>query len=214
MGTILASAVVSTVRTTLVDADAVGWSDDELLQYLNEAQRAVVLLKPDANAISVEITLAAGTRQALPADGVAVFDLEFNVASGRRITLVDKEVLDETNRFWPAATRVVDVEHWCADPRERTAFVVTPPNDGTGEVLAVYGAVPEALEAEDPIGLGDHYEPVLIQLTLARAYAKNTQRQDLAKSTAAMQAATTMLGIGSQGQVAVAPRVSSSPGAT
>lgn len=216
MGTVLVSSTISSVRDTLVDANGVTWTDSELEGYYNEALRALVMLKPDAYVVDGPVALVAGTRQNLPAGATAIFDIEFNTVSKARANMVDKELLDEANRFWRAATGETDVQHWCADPRERTAFVVTPPNDGDGSVVAVYGAVPPEVGmstgTSSAIPIGDQYEPALIQYILHRAYAKQTKRFDQAKSQAALQQFMTLLGIGSKGQAAVAPREVNSPG--
>lgn len=216
MGTVLVSDTISNARSTLVDAAGTTWTDADLEAYYNEGLRALALLKPDAYVVDGDVALAAGTRQVLPEGAVAIFDVEYNSTSKRRVTLVDKELLDEMNRFWPAATQETDVQHWCADPRERTVFVVTPPNNGSGSVHAVYGAVPPAVGmstgTSSAIPVGDQYEPAILQYVLHRAYAKNTKRQDLGKSQAALQQFMTLLGIGSKGQAAVAPKVNTSPG--
>ena len=209
----LASVIVNACRVTLIDAAAATWSDAELLGYLNEAERAVVFLKPDAYTVRDYIPMVAGTNQAIPTGGVAVLDLSQNEVSKRRVTLVDKELLDEANRFWQAATEETDVQHWCADPRDPTRFDITPPNDGTGSVLCLYGAVPTAIAAtSNAINLNDSYQYALECFTLSRAYAKNSRKQDLAKSAAYMNEFRQSLGIKATAQIAVAPKVSSNVG--
>lgn len=210
---ILASTILSSVRVTLVDADETTWSGADLLQCLNEAQRLVCQVKRDAYVRRSNVELVPGTNQSLPEDGLAVLDFDHNVASGRVVTMVDKDLLDEANRWWPAATREADVQHWCADPRDPKRFTVTPPNDGTGVLDGIFGAIPPQIEDPDePIGLGDQYESPLIFLVLSRAYAMNTKRFDMVKSDNFLQRAMALIGTGSQSQVAVAPRVSESQG--
>ena len=210
---ILASTILGSTRTTLVDEDEVTWSGADLLQCLNEAQRLICQVKRDAYVRRGNVALAVGTNQSLPEDGLAVLDFDHNVASGRVVTMVDKDLLDEANRWWPAATREADAQHWCADPRDPKRFAVTPPNDGTGVLEGIYGAIPpEITDPGEPIGLGDNYESPLIFLVLSRAYAMNTKRFDTAKSDNYLQRAMALIGTGSQSQVAVAPRVSESQG--
>ena len=69
----LASDCVDAARLALFDpAPGAGWSDAELLTYLNEAIRDSVAAKPDIYPVSGDIPLAAGVVQTLPV-GAMVF---------------------------------------------------------------------------------------------------------------------------------------------
>lgn len=195
------------IRVMLLDSAKATWSDVELLGYLNQALRTTAELKPDAYVRREYVAMVAGTRQELPAGGLAIFDTDENEDSGREATLVEKSLLDHQNRFWPAATPEVDVQHWCADPRDPRRFYVTPPNDGTGSVSCTFGAVPDAVALGGQIPLGDSYHYALRCFALAQAYSKNSKRQDLAKVAGLMQEFRQTLGIRNQAQAAVAPTV-------
>lgn len=209
----LASVIVNACRVTLIDAAAATWTDAELLGYLNEAERTVVFYKPDGYTLREYVPMVAGSKQALPEGGIAILDINDNEVAKSVITLVDKDLLYNENRFWPAATQVRDVQHWCADPRDPRRFDVTPPNNGEGSVEILYGAVPPTIAATDqPINLPDSYQYALECFVLSRAYAKNSKKQDLVKSGGYMQEFRQSLGIKSTAQVVVAPKVSESPG--
>ena len=74
------------------------WSTDELLDWLNMAQKQIVLLKPDAYIVTKVMQLSVGTRQSLPdgssnfqdpseADlpaGILLIDISRNMGSSRR----------------------------------------------------------------------------------------------------------------------------------
>lgn len=70
MPTILASSIITKAATLLQDPTNVRWPADELLGWLNDGQREIVLQKPDAYSINEAVKLAAGTKQALPAAGI------------------------------------------------------------------------------------------------------------------------------------------------
>ncbi len=195
------------VRSTLLDAQKRSWSDDELVGYLNEFQRQTVFLKPDAHTTRAFIPLVAGTSQELPDDGVAVLEIGENEGSGRVATQINAELMTHANRFWPAATYELDVQHWSHDPRDPRRFEVTPPNNGYGSVQCLYGAVPAQITLNDPIAYPDSYEHAAKCFVLAKAYAKNAQRQDLGKAESYMAQYKQALGIKSQAQAAVAPRI-------
>ncbi|MBX3603189.1 MAG: hypothetical protein KF863_21420 [Rubrivivax sp.] len=208
---LLVSAILSQVRVTLLDPNGSTWGDAELLGYFNEFQRTTAFLKPDAHTVRDYIPLEAGINQELPEDGIAVFEIGENEVSGRMATLVDRGLLDHANRFWPAATQEPDVQHWSADPRDPRRFAVMPPNDGTGSIECLYGAVPPAATLGDApdgaMAFPDSYEHAAKCFVMAKAYAKNSKRQDPAKSAAYMADYRQALGIKTTSQAASAPRV-------
>jgi hypothetical protein len=63
-------SVIDRVQKTLQDTTGVRWPVvDELVLWVNDAQREIALLKPDASAKNVTVTLAVGTKQDIPSDG-------------------------------------------------------------------------------------------------------------------------------------------------
>lgn len=209
-----ANTILDTVYKTLQDTRRVTWTEAEVLAYLNEALRATAGVKPDMYVVQEYVTLVAGISQTLPSDGVAFMDITHNQATGRVVTQVDKALLEEANRFWPASTQQAEVQHYTADPRYPLQFTVFPPNDGTGSVYLKYGAVPpELTTVYQSLSIPDSYQDPLVNFVLYRCYSKNTKDQDLTKAAAYRQAWGQALGLKSQAQVAVSPRVSQSPGA-
>lgn len=213
--TINAATITDSVAGTLLDRAHRTWSASDLLVYLNEALRATAGVQPPGfYVVQTEFTLAAGEQQQLPTDAVSLLDVPRNTGA-RVITQVDKGLLDEANRFWPASTRVATVEHFTSDPRNPLRFVVFPPNDGTGVVDLIYNAVPpQVMYSTEDIDVPANYESPLIQFVLAKCYAKNTKRQDLTKSAAAMQQWGTLLGVGANARNAGTPKVVAQPGTT
>jgi hypothetical protein len=210
MGTLTGTTIINGangVREQLLDAAKVVWSDNTLLHALAEAQRTICFWKADAYTKLTNVELDPGTDQALPSDGIAIMDITENTYSGLRVKIVDFDLLNETLREWPVTDRQRDVEEYCADPRDPRRFTVSPPNDGSGEVVTLYGAIPPDMTSlSDAITLADTYENTLKLMTMASAYRKNSKRQDLAKSAALTQEARQSLGLKSQSQVAVAPK--------
>lgn len=209
-----AADVVVSGCATLLDAAYTAWPLAERIGYLNEAIRATILVKPDAYPVRGAVTLAAGLVQTLPADGVGLLDILYNVGGAQRaVTRTGLEILQEANRFWPAATQQAEVENYAVDSRDARRYVVFPPNDGTGEVYMIYGGTPAALTAQtDAFPLPDIYQPPCIAYVLSRCYAKNSQRQDAGKAQAYRAEWAQMLGMRTQAQVAVVPRTSTQEG--
>lgn len=210
----LVSDYLTTLRERLFDpAPGAGWTNAELIGNLNEAIRATCTVKSDAYTLQAFIALVAGVTQELPAAGLALFDISENQASGRRVTNVDRALLDSENRFWPAATPEVDVQHFTADDRAPRRFYVTPPNDGTGSVKALYGALPTPVAVVgDTVPLQDVYQPALLAFTISRALLKPGPRQDKAGSAQAFQEWATMVGAKTATEKQTAPRVADMKG--
>ena len=53
MSTITGSNIATRVRHLLQDSGGIRWGDAELLLYINDAQREIAYLKPDASSANV-----------------------------------------------------------------------------------------------------------------------------------------------------------------
>jgi hypothetical protein len=185
---IQAQTIISRASKTLSDPNAVAWTGAELLDYLNAGQRAVCHVNRDAYTKVGDVTLAAGVIQTLPADGLVVVRALYNAGSGRAIRHVGFDALNTSLSTWASSTQAIDVLEYAADSREWKTFFVNPPNNGTGVIKMMYGAIPPVLtSASQNIVLPDTYDTALWAYVCAMAYAKNTRRQDLQKSTGMMQ---------------------------
>jgi hypothetical protein len=211
MGTILASAIITSVRRVLLDpSPGVTWLDATLLSMINRAERLMVMVKHDVNPVrDTSLPLVAGYVQTLPANAVGMIQVYANaVGQKRRISQVDAELQDAASIYYPAATQEQEVQHWTTDPRNPNQFEVFPPNSGTGEIDCLYGATPAAIAAvSGPINVNDMYEQVLIDIVCSFAYAEDTTRKDLSKTSYYMDRAMNLLGVSSQSQVAISAQV-------
>lgn len=211
MGTLLASALITGVRRVLLDpSPGVTWTDAVLLAMLNRAERWVVQKKHEANPVrDTSLALVAGYVQTLPAGSVGMIQVYANaVGQKRRISQVNAEMQDAASIYYPAATQEQEVQHWTTDPRNPTQFEVFPPNDGTGEIDCAYGATPTAISAtSSAINLNDIYEQILIDMVCSFAYAEDTTRKDLTKTSFYRGEADKGLGISSQSQIAISAQV-------
>ncbi len=210
-----AATILDEAAVLLLDTAHRTWSEDELLGYLNEAFRKTALVKAtDFYVVEFQLNLVAGVQQNLPGDATALIDVPRNTG-GETITQVDKTLLDESNRFWPTGTPEATVEHYTADPRNPRRFTVFPPNDGTGIVDVIYGAVPpQIMYAAEELAVNDSFQSPLLDFVLARAYQKNSKRQDIARAAAYMQSWGQALGMETQTAIAAMPKVASEPGTT
>ena len=212
--TILASAIIANCRTILLDpAPGTTWLDADLLTMLNQAERFACNLRPELYTARAAIAMATGIHQTLPAGGNVLMRLDENATSKRRCRLVDSALLDAALATWPATAEATDVVEYAIDAKDRKRFVVYPPNNGTGSVVALYGRTPAALAAVgNAINLDDIYEMALQNFVLGQAYSANTKRQDLAKAGSYATMCEKALGVNAQSTVAVLPKYGNTPG--
>lgn len=172
--TVLASAIIDRVRNQLIDTSAdQRWSDDELLSFLSEAQKAVVAAIPVAYTKTINHPLIAGTRQPIPADGYVALTVMRNV-DGRAVTPVPRTILDMQYPDWHTEDPEEFVRHFFVEPNDPRAFYCYPPSDGLGQVVIVYSAVPaDVTSLSDTLSLEDIYTTALFDFVMYRAHQKD-----------------------------------------
>ena len=150
MGTVTAKAIIDKAAIQLTDISGVRWTRAELLGWINDAQRQIVIMSPNAtNKISV-VKLNAGTRQSLPSDGWTLLEVvrymgTAGTTPGRAVRLASREQIDSFNPNWHSDTATVVPQHYIFDLQDQTAFFVYPPNTGTGYVEINYSPDPPDL---------------------------------------------------------------------
>lgn len=181
MATINVSALLSRAATILQDATNIRWPQTELLDWLNDAQREIALLKPNAFTKNQSFTLVAGTKQTLPADGISLIDVPRNLGAdgntpGNAIRLVVREILDSQIPDWHASTRAAAVvKHYVYSPLDPKTFYVYPPSNATSKVELVYVAAPTDAAIGGTITLDDIYATPILDYMLFRAYTKDAE---------------------------------------
>lgn len=182
MGTITANSIIKKAQIILQDTTGVRWPDEELLGWLNDGQREVAILKPNAHVKNIAVRLAAGTKQTLPFDGVQLIDLVRNLGvdgqtPGRAVRIVLREILDAQVTHWHTAAASAEAKHYVYSLLDPKNFYVYPPQPaaGQGYVEIVYGASPADASLSGPITLDDIYQNLLVDYVLYRAYSKDTE---------------------------------------
>lgn len=129
------------------------WTERELVNWLNDAQRAIAKYLPSSCARVDAIRLKAGTKQSIeliaqgdviPGDGSAATAVRGNMVQdvirnlgvngstpGRVVRRVDRESLDQSDPNWHTATAKTPVSQWSFDPRTPRVFYVVPPVPAT-----------------------------------------------------------------------------------
>lgn len=218
-----AKQVIRRVVDILVDVGSIAWKVDELVRWLNDGQRELVILRPDATADIVQIVLVAGVRQQLPATAVKLLDIPNNT-DGQMLPIrqIERRELDEVLPGWRASAAAGVIKHFMHDPRLPRAFEVYPPAvagtkvDAEVSKLPIDVAVPAAggtwNDVAGAIGVPDIHQSALVDYVLSRAYAKASSfAGNAARAQAHYAAFANSLGADVSASLTVAPQ-SSNPG--
>lgn len=222
---ITAQSVIRRAVETLQDTTSVRWPIAELVRYLNDGQREVVLYRPDSNRTTATVTCEAGSRQALPSDGAKLIDVVRNAGAGttkRAVRMVNREILDAQTPGWHNIAGVNEVLHFMYDVRDPKTFYVYPPATTSAQLDIVYAAYPaDVVEPADgalytavagDISLPDIYGNALLDFILYRAYSKDSDYAGNAQRAQTHYAAfANTLGIEIRATVTVAPNPAGNP---
>lgn len=196
-----AAAVMKRANTILQDNGALRWTPIELRDWLNEAMRSIVLMKPNARSGVVDLTLAAGTRQTLPAEytllSQVLHNVEANGTPGMAIrTVISRTLLDAQIPGWNNPTVMpysAVVKLVMQDPMTPRDFYVVPGAIANTRVAAIVGMqavdIPvqtggNALDLDaytTVVQMEDQYQGILLDLILFRAFSKDSASPDAAQ---------------------------------
>ena len=181
------ASVLSRVDAVLQDTSNIRWPDTELILWVNDAQREIALIKPDATATVATVTLAAGTKQSIPSGGNRLLDVTRNMSAassgtgGRAIRLVNRSVLDAQSPSWhdPAVTGSAKhtnvIKHYTYEEDNPRTFYVYPGVSGNAYVELTYSANPATVGTSDNIGVPDIYATAIMNYVLYMAYMKEAE---------------------------------------
>lgn len=218
-----AQSIIRRCVETLQDTTSIRWPVNELVRYLNDGQREVVLHRPDAMVTNASVSLLAGSRQTLPPNGAKLIEVVRNSTGARRsVRLTNREILDAQIPNWHSLPGSAEIVHYMYDPRDPRVFYVYPPAQNGVTLDIVYSAYPtDIAEPADGamwsavvgnISLPDIYGNVLQDYILYRAYSKDSEYAGNAQRAQAHYAAfANALGIEFKATVAVAPNPIGNP---
>lgn len=131
--TIQVQSILDKVAADIQDKDKVRTTNTTLLGMYNDALLQVVLVRPDANAVTKSVALVAGTKQALPAGDLRLLDATRNMGTdgltaGNSVVQGDMDTQNRYNPSWNTATPSAVVQEWFYDfKRNPTVYYVSPP---------------------------------------------------------------------------------------
>lgn len=170
MATMTVNEFLYRASTLLRDMDPqfTRWLQRELVNWINDGQRAIAKYLPLSCVRVDAVKLVPGTRQSIalipaarviPGDGSAAVDVQGvvlqdivrNLGSngttvGAAITPVERDTLDSLDPDWHTKTDNAAISHFVFDPRAPKHFYVSPGVPAGGLwVEAVYSAIPATL---------------------------------------------------------------------
>jgi hypothetical protein len=208
MPTVKVKDLIDRVAITLQDRTNVRWPRVDLLTYLNDAQRQIVLHRPDANAVNTAFACLNASKQTLPAAALRLLTIKRNVG-GRSITQISQDTLDIQLPDWHQEAAVAGVEHFIYDPLDPKTFYLYPVPAAAHSIEIVYSTAPLPINDElagTTIGLDDIYANVIMDYMLYRSYQKDATYGDIQKAALYLQAFNSALGIKTQVDGAIAAR--------
>lgn len=156
------------------------WSTAELLEWVSDAQRQIILMRPNALNRITSVALAAGTRQSIPSDGWLMLGATRNLTAtggpARALRQVERVTLDTINPNWHTDKAQAVAWNYTYDVQDQKAFFVYPPNDGTGHVEVNYSVMPAQLvNLTDSLSLDQIYLTPMVDYTCFRALSKDAE---------------------------------------
>lgn len=181
MGTVTAGAIIDKAAKQLTDIQGIRWTRAELLSWLNDGQRQIVLMQPNATNTVSAVKLVAGSRQTIPADGWLLLGINCNMGTngstpGRAVRIISRELLDNFDPNWRTVTASAVTKNYLYDLQDQVAFHVYPPSTGTNYLQINYSKQPPNLTAESQtIEIFDVYQGALLDYIMYRACSKDAE---------------------------------------
>ena len=143
--------VITEVRSILQDADTpYRYSDTDLLGFVNQTIKRMVVLRPDLFGVIGDIPTTAGSAvQSLPSDALRLIDI-FQVKGGNAVTEVDRETMARYAPDWMNATAGSPVNFMRHIKNSERFFLYPPPTAGT-VLVGEYAQVPADYALTDTI---------------------------------------------------------------
>jgi hypothetical protein len=186
--TVTVQSVIDRTQVVLQDTTGVRWPIiAELVLWVNDAQREIALIKPDATAVNTTVTLATGTKQEIPAVGNRLLNVVRNMSAAssgtgkRAVRLVEREVLDAQNPNWHdptvtgGAAHAAVVKHFAYDETNPRNFYVYPGVAGSAYLEIIYSANPATVVEASNLSVPDIFANAIMNYVLYMAYMKDAE---------------------------------------
>lgn len=176
----IANDIITRAADTVHDTARERWTDADWLLYLNDGERDVVSVRPEAYVSHEAVTLVPNaSRQAIPATALRALDFTHNlgvdgVTPGKAIRVVPREILDAHTPLWHAATPKDVVVNCVLDTRDPRVFYIYPRVSAAVKIAGVLSVSPPVITSTgQAINLSDIFANALVNYCVFRALSKD-----------------------------------------
>jgi len=175
--------ILKNVALVLADKANDSWSEPELIDWLNNAILALIVVRPDAAQKNLTVQLVPGTQQAVPVTELRLLRLIRNQGAngttiGKSITESDLPTQDAIDPGWHTAAVATEVYEFFKHPDEPRTYYVSPPVHGTTQVWveASFATIPAKVAANtDTLPVDEIYSTALEAWILHRAFSADSE---------------------------------------
>lgn len=181
MGTIVASSLIALASELAQDEDNVIWTEPQALSWVNDAQQAICILRPDASTVNHVVQLASGTKQSITGRRLISVHRNTNDSGsvpGKAIRLVDRKVKDEFNPDWHMDTASNVINEYVYNMADPKTYYVSPPVTSAEDVyIEVTEAINPAQLADftDTINIDDVYSVAITEWMCYRFFGRDSE---------------------------------------
>jgi hypothetical protein len=178
-----AGNIIDRAEEILFDESNTRWSEANLLTHLNDGQRAITNLRPDAGATIASVQLAAGVKQTIPSTSTRLLEVIRNMGAdgstaGASIRPANLDKVRRLNPDWATTATSSTVLCYMYDPRFPRVFYVFPPVPSSPNVYVEICSVAlptDCASTASTISLNDSFGNALLYYVLSRAFAKDLE---------------------------------------
>lgn len=179
-----AQDVITRASDLLFDQGNVRWPVDELIRWINDAQREIIGYRPDLGATTEMVSLQAGAKQDLkgsPTSAIRIIEVTRN-ANGDAIRITQMENLTAYNPGWATAPQSGTIRNYMFNEATPTVFWVYPPATADTQVEVSYLKMPTAIvNAGDTLSIPDTFFNPVLDYVLFRAMSKDAEAGSLSQ---------------------------------
>jgi hypothetical protein len=187
---LIAGDITGRAASIIFDETHIRWPEAELIKHINDGQREIVNLRPDACAVTESISLVVGVKQSIPATAIRLLDIVRNMGAdgstpGAAIIPADMDKVRRYNPGWATTTASSTVKNYMYDPRIPGVFYVFPPVTGTVQVEGQFVRLPtDCASTASSLSINDSYANALVNWTVYRTLLKDLETPNAGQAKA------------------------------
>lgn len=209
------SELTSRASDIIQDVLNVRWPVEELLRWINDGAREVILYRPSAHAVTKTLPLKSGTYQEIPEGGVQLLDVIRNMGTdgtrpGIAVRRTDRNLLSDQDPNWHSSSPGSAIYHYTVEDRNPKGFYVWPAARAGMQVEMLYACLPDAVTSiEQTLDMGAEYINPIVSYVVYRCFSKDSEYSQGGVAAAHYQAFATAMGVSGQSAASESPNTES-----